>query len=161
MVVVGMMIMTSMALGAAPSSPQFEALREKPAETLAALSPLDGAGDRAAWEQQRGALRAAWEDVIGPMPPAHQRVPLNVKTLGTETFDDHTRVLLSYDVDAKTRVEAYLLLPKGAADAPPRPAMVCLHPTSKATIRTVVGLDGRETVHYAMQTYPRRTSCSA
>lgn len=29
--------------------------------------------------------------------------------------------------------------------------MVCLHPTTPATIRTAVGLEGRESVHYALQ----------
>ena len=66
---------------------------------------------------------------------------------------------MRYHADARTRVEAYLLLPSRVEGK--RPAMVCLHPTSKATNRTVVGLEGRETVHYALHLVRRGYVCIA
>ena len=112
------------------------------------LPALPGTGSRDEWERRRAEIRAAWEQIIGPMP--RQRVPLGTEVISTEELADHVRLRLRYSIDAKTRVEAYLLLPKGDNAEISRPAMVCLHPTTPATIRTAVGLEGREGVHYAL-----------
>ena len=125
------------------------------------LLPLSGTDSRSAWEKRRVELRREWEAIMGEIPAPAQRVPLKTEVIATEALDDHTRVTLRYSVDANTRVEAYLLLPKDVERNGPRPAMVCLHPTSKATNRTVVGLEGREQVHYALHLVRRGYVCIA
>ena len=141
------------------AGPKFEELRERPAGELAALTPLGGTESRDAWDARRAALRRAWAEIIGPWPD--QRLPLETRVLETEELADHTRLRVSYRIDARTRTEAYLLLPKGADAKTPRPGMVCFHPTSKATMRTVVGLEGREQVHYALHLVRRGYVCVA
>jgi len=96
---------------------------------------------------------------MGALPA--ERVPLKIEVVSTEDLTDHTRLLLRYNIDARTRTEAYLLLPKGGDKRSPSPAMVCLHPTSKETFRTVVGLEGRETNFYALQHVRRGYVCIA
>ena len=144
-----------LAMGAGP---RFEELREKPEQSFPAVAPLRGTASREAWEGRRAELRKDWEQIIGGMP---RRGELRTEVISTENLDDHQRLLLRYSIDEKTRTEAYLLLPKDASAKSPRPGMVCLHPTSKATIRTVVGLEGRETVHYALQLVRRGYVCIA
>jgi dienelactone hydrolase len=151
-----MTIMLASTMGAGPTFPE---LRAKPAGDLGPVAPLGGTENRQAWETQRAELRRAWEQMIGPLPG--QRVALNTEVVSREELDDHTRLLLRYSIDAKTRTEAYLLLPKADEKVAPRPAMVCLHPTSKATYRTVIGLEGRETNHYALQLVRRGYVCIA
>src|SRR5687767_3299433 len=131
-----MVIMSVGCLAAGPAPPaRFEELRERPAMQGVGdpppLTPLSGVDSRAAWEARRVGLRREWEAIVGALPPPQQRVPLASEVVSTEKLADHTRVLLRYSVDAQTRVEAYLLLPKEAAATRPRPGMVCLHPTSK------------------------------
>lgn len=155
------MLLLMMCAVSGGAGPAFEELRVKPAGELPAVTPLAGTESRVAWEERRDELRREWEAIMGAIPAPAQRVPLATEVVSTEELADHTRVLLRYNVDRKTRVEAYLLVPKGAAAARSRPAMVCLHPTSKATIRTVVGLDGREQVHYALQLVRRGYVCIA
>ena len=88
-----------------------------------------------------------------------EHVPLNTEVVSTQQLDDHTRSSMRYHADAADALEAYLLLPSRVEGK--RPAMVCLHPTSKATNRTVVGLEGRETVHYALHLVRRGYVCIA
>ena len=125
------------------------------------MPALPGTSGRDAWEKQRAELRKQWEQIIGPMPAAAERVPLAVEVVSTESLDDHTRVVLRYNIDARTRTEACLLLPKADEKAVRRAAMVCLHPTSKETYRTVIGVEGRETNHYALQLVRRGYVCIA
>ena len=146
-----------MMVAMAGAGPKFEELRERPAGDFPALPALGGTESRAAWAGRRVELRRAWDEIIGPLPA--QRAALKTEIVSTEELPDHSRVLLRYNVDEKTRTEAYLLLPKGFARK--RPGMVCLHPTSKATLRTVVGLEGREQVHYALQLVRRGYVCIA
>ena len=169
LLVVPLLMMAMGATGTASPAPQrFQDLRAKPAGATAAagefskLTPLAGTESQQAWEKRRVELRREWEGIIGPLPPVAERVPLNVEIVSREELDVYTRLLIRYDIDTKTRTEAYLLLPKRAVDEKsPRPAMVCLHPTSPATIRTAVGLEGREQVHYALQLVRRGYVCIA
>jgi dienelactone hydrolase len=154
-----MMVLGMVALGGA--GPAFPEMRARPATAgeFAPVTPLGGTETCQTWEKRRAELRREWEQIIGPLPA--ERTPLNVEEVSREELADHTRVLVRYAVDPKTRTEAFLLLPKGADAKSPRPAMVCLHPTSPATIRTVVGLEGREQVHYALQLVRRGYVCIA
>src|SRR5438874_460959 len=91
------------------AAPVFQDLRQAPQQSLAALAPLTGTSDRAAWEKRRAELRQQWEQILGPMP---QRVPLLPQVLSSEELPDHTRLLIRYWNDESSTNDAYLLLPK-------------------------------------------------
>jgi dienelactone hydrolase len=154
------MVMILTAMMAAGAGAAFPELRATPAGEIAAVAALKGTEDRQAGETRRPELRRAGDQILGPLP--EQRAPLDTEVVSREELDDHTRLLLRYCIDAKMRTEAYLLLPKPRDEHDAlRPAMVCLHPTSKATYRTVVGLEGRETNQYALQLVRRGYVCIA
>jgi dienelactone hydrolase len=137
---------------------EFVALREPPAQRPPPLPAILGEGDDVtAWEAKRAELRAAWETIIGPMPP--RDAPLDVEVLSTEELNDHTRLLLRYRNEPHEMNDAYLLIPKGFDG--PRPGMVCLHSTSKTSLRDPVGLANRENVHVALHLVRRGYVCIA
>ena len=137
------------------AGPVFEELRQPPGETVAPLPALR-APDRAAWESERQRILSAWKKILGPAP---ERVPLEVQVLSREELGDHSRLLLRYRNDARSSCEAYLLIPKGFEGK--RPGVVCLHPTSKTTIKDPVGLANREAVHHALHLVRRGYVCIA
>jgi hypothetical protein len=139
-------------------SGRFTELRHPPPQPMPTLPPLLGAPatDLPAWERRRAEIRAAWEQIIGPMP---KRVPLETKVLSSEELADHTRLLVRYRTDAKRTNDAYILLPKGAGGK--LPGVVTLHPTSKTTLRDPVGLANRESVHHALHLVRRGYVCIA
>jgi dienelactone hydrolase len=86
------------------------------------------------WERQRQALRETWLDYLGHGP---QPVPLEGQTHQEEDLGDVTRALVSYQVEERCRVEAYLIRPRGEG---PFPGVVVFHPTSVNTILGPAGL---------------------
>src|SRR5687767_12687555 len=79
----------------------YAELRARPAGEFPRVTPLAGTESRAAWEKRRVELRREWEQVMGAMPAAAERVPLATEVVSTENLSDHTRVLLRYSIDAK------------------------------------------------------------
>jgi hypothetical protein len=152
----GLFVLCVAALGAAmPGAERFDELRKPPEQTSDPLPKLD-APDLATWEGERKKILAAWKKILGPMPA---RVPLEAQVLSREGLEDHSRLLLRYRNDAKSSCEAYLLIPKGFEGK--RPGVVCLHPTSKTTIKDPVGLANREAVHHALHLVRRGYVCIA
>src|SRR5687767_6240347 len=88
------------------ATPAFPELRQPPSSKVSTQKPMLPAGAELSWDQRRAELRGQWEQVLGPFPP---RVPLETEIASTEALDDHTRILLRYRIDPRTRVEAYLL----------------------------------------------------
>lgn len=103
------------------------------------------------WEPRRQHIRAAMERVMGPLPNPARRVALDVKVLDEVTLDGGiVRRHLSYQSDATDRVAAYLLMPPSASNAK-RPAMLCLHQTSRDGKAEPVGVAGNPDLHYALE----------
>jgi len=131
--------------------PELRSPPEPPSPKAPVLSPLTNTGgtpfrDQADWVGARKALLVEWKEILGPFPPS---VPLAVTVLSTEELPDHTRLRLRYAIDARTDTEAYLLLPKGFRGR--RPGMVVLHQTTPNHMDEPVGLQGRESMHLALQ----------
>ncbi|MFZ2642510.1 MAG: acetylxylan esterase [Verrucomicrobiia bacterium] len=88
------------------------------------------------WQRRREHILANMELVMGPLPAANQRVPLDVQVVQTEELPTLTRKKITYAATKDYRVPAYLLIPKSKTQNPKFPAMLCLHGTSGSRGRT-------------------------
>ncbi|MBM4067823.1 MAG: alpha/beta fold hydrolase [Planctomycetes bacterium] len=105
--------------------------------------------DRDDWRKRREHILAAMQLVMGPLPSAKSKVPLDVSVTEKIETDKYTRLLLTYAVDDKDRVPAYLFLPRG--EKKQRPAVLCLHPTERKLGKKVAaGLGPKADRGYAL-----------
>ncbi len=89
---------------------------------------------------------------MGPLPNPAKRVALDVRVLEeTQLAGGITRRKISYQSDATDRVTAYLFLPPAADPPAKRPAILCLHQTTRAGKAEPAGLAGSTNLHYALQ----------
>ncbi len=97
------------------------------------------AGD---WQRRRAEIVAGMQQVMGPLPGAAKRVPLEVRVELETDCGDYVRREISYQAEPGSRVPAFLLLPKAALRPGARvPGVLALMPTNKAEgNRPVVGL---------------------
>jgi hypothetical protein len=104
---------------------------------------------RADWEVRRAHVLAHVQDVMGPLPGAERRVPLDVQV--TETVDEpaFVRKKITFASEPGDRVPAWLLIPKRLEGL--APAMLCLHQTVKIGKDEPVGLGGKENLRYAKE----------
>ncbi len=89
--------------------------------------PLAPALPRRAADVPTYRLRArnALEQVMGPLPAAGRRVPLQVRVLRAETLATYTREDITFVPEAGDRATACLLIPRGLEGR--APAVLCLH----------------------------------
>jgi fermentation-respiration switch protein FrsA (DUF1100 family) len=87
------------------------------------------------------------QKVMGELPKADSRVPLDVQELTTEELPALTRKKITYAVTKNYRVPAYLLIPKNLKGK--APAMLCLHGSGGGIGRTA-GL-GKDYPRYALE----------
>jgi dienelactone hydrolase len=99
------------------------------------------------------------ELVMGPLPAADRKVPLDVRVTAEDKVDGHVRKKLTYATEAGDRVPAYLLIPTGFAGK--RPAALCLHQTVAIGKGQPVGLDKDVNKHYALELVKRGYVCLA
>src|SRR5262249_13621556 len=106
--------------------------------------PIKNAAD---WARRRAHILANMQEVMGPLPDASRKVPLDVKYDEEVKTDRFVRRKLSFATEKDDRVPAYLLLPnerKGKL-----PAVLCLHQTIKIGKGEPAGLGGSPNLHYA------------
>jgi hypothetical protein len=115
-----------------------------------AIRPVRTVAD---WEKRRAEILAGAQQVMGPLPGADRRCPLDLKVEEEKDCGGYVRRLISYAAEPGSRVPAYLLVPKAAlAGGRPAPAVLCLHPTDNAIgHKVVVGLGGKTNCHYAAE----------
>src|SRR4051812_3474069 len=115
------------------------------------LRPIP-ADSEAAWNTRRAEILKAAQDVMGPLPGAEKRCPLEVKIESETDEGTYLRRLITYASEPGDRTPAWLLIPKPALVGTPAPAVLCLHPTN-ATIGHdgVVGLGGLPNRAYAKE----------
>jgi dienelactone hydrolase len=127
---------------------------------------LDDRGDKtpirtpAEWHRRRDHILANMQAVMGEVPPESRRVPLAVEILAETNIADVPglrRRKISYQTEPTTRVQAYLFLPGGEPGgarateaAGRRPAVLCLHQTTKIGKEEPAGLGGKPNLHYAL-----------
>ncbi len=88
------------------------------------------------WARRREHILASLERVMGPLPAADRRVPLDVQMVQTEELPTLTRTKITYAATKEYRVPAYLLIPKSGNKNRKFPAMLCLHGTGGGRGRT-------------------------
>lgn len=91
------------------------------------------------WQAIRGRIEKAWNDVLGPAPPAP---PLAVEIVREEPLDGCRRRLVRYACEEGIRTEAYVLLPPAEMFSGPRrlPGLVAFHSTTDSTNECLAGL---------------------
>lgn len=127
----------------------------------------DEAGDRrpvrtiAQWERRRAAVLRNFQRVAGPLPDASRKVPLHVQVISEERSEKFVRRKITFASEQGDRVPAYLLLPLQAASAGGdtngksrdrrRPAVLCLHQTTRIGKGSPAGLGDSKNLHYAAE----------
>jgi dienelactone hydrolase len=108
--------------------------------------PVSTAAD---WEKRRADVLANMQLVMGPLPDAAGKVPLDVKVVEETKTPHYIRKKLTFAVDKDERVPAYLLVPLEPAGR--LPAVLCLHQTNgKLGKDSPAGLAGSPDLHYAL-----------
>jgi pimeloyl-ACP methyl ester carboxylesterase len=102
------------------------------------------------WAVRRGHVLTAMQQVMGPLPSADKKVPLDPRVVEETPGDGYVRKKLTIAVEAGDRLPLYLLIPKRPAGK--LPAVLCLHPTNRPLGKgVVVGLGGKADRDYAVQ----------
>jgi acetyl esterase/lipase len=103
------------------------------------------------WQVRRAHILAHVQEVMGPMPGAERRVPLDVQILETIDEPAYVRQKITYASEPADRVPAWLLIPKAEAGHARHPAMLCLHQTVAIGKDEPVGLGGKPNLRYAKE----------
>jgi hypothetical protein len=115
------------------------------------LRPIP-AQSEAAWSSRRAEILKAAQEVMGPLPGAEKRCPLDVKIESESDEGTYVRRLIIYASEPGDRTPAWLLIPKAATPGAPVPAVLCLHPTSADIGHdVVVGIGNKANRAYAKE----------
>lgn len=103
--------------------------------------------------EQRNAVIASMQVVMGSMPNDDRRVDLDVQIEKETDVGTYTRRLITYQSEPGSRTPAYLCIPNIVFERKVRAAAVlCLHPTDNTVgHKVVVGLGGRPGRQYAAE----------
>jgi hypothetical protein len=108
----------------------------------------------AEWLKRRAEILEGAQAVMGRLPGAEKRCPLDVKIEEEVDCGSYVRRFLTYASEPGSRVPAYLLIPKAALEdgAKKFPAVLCLHGTDNVVGHgVVVGLGGKPNRQYASE----------
>ena len=104
--------------------------------------------DAAGWAKRRAHILQNMQAVMGPLPGNDRKVAFDVNSLEESDEGTFVRHKLSLRVEKDDRLPVYVLVPKAKGK---KPAVVCLHPTSKEFGKGVaVGVGGKSDRHYAV-----------
>src|SRR3954466_16351789 len=83
------------------------------------------------WAKRRAEVVRGMESVMGKLPGAEKRCPLDPKTENEVDCGTFVRRLITYASEPGSRVPAYLLIPKDVLAGKKKvPAILCLHGTN-------------------------------
>ncbi len=100
------------------------------------------------WDKRRKAILTHMQEVMGPLPDASQKVPLDLQVNEVVQTPHYVRKKITYAAEKDDRVPAYLLIPldrKGKL-----PAVLCLHQTIAIGKGEPAGLGNHPNLHYAV-----------
>src|SRR5262249_17850376 len=106
--------------------------------------PIATAAD---WAKRREHILANMQLVMGPLPDAASKVPLDVQITEEVKTEKYVRKKLTFAAEKGDRVPAYLLIPLDARGK--LPAVLCLHQTTNIGKKEPAGLGGNPNLHYA------------
>lgn len=96
---------------------------------------------KAQWARRRAEILEGMQRVMGPLPGAEKRCPLDPQIIEEVDCGEYVRRSISYAAEPGGRVPAYLLVPKRALNGTEKfPAVLALHQTHPAGQKVVVGL---------------------
>ena len=101
----------------------------------------------AAAQDRERSLRAM-QEAMGPFP-SQARVPLDVQVIEEVRLPKYVRRKITFASEPGDRVPAYLLIPHEPRGR--KPAMLCLHQTTKPGKAEPAGLAGKPDLHYAAE----------
>ena len=99
------------------------------------------------WEKRRAHILANMQLVMGPLPDASKKVPLDVAVLSEEKLPLFTRQQITFRAEENDRVPAYLLIPHELKEK--APAVLCLHETAPLGKVEAAGLGGLPNMQHA------------
>ena len=102
------------------------------------------------WAMRRQHILDNLQLVMGRLPGATTRVPLDVTTIEERRIGELSWRKISFQSDPYDRVPAWLFVPAGSEDKK-LPAVLCLHQTVQAGKDEPVGLTGSMNMHYARE----------
>ena len=148
---------------AAAAAVDWPALVQKPYEQLKPsgpkLKPLLVADDGQAiatptdWDPPRERLKKEWLLRLGSPPPKPAKLDIRVEA--SAELPDHVRRLVSFQSEGNDRIQAYLLVPRGAKQQAPLPAVVVFHETTPDTFRQPIGLGSDQNLAIALHLVQR------
>ena len=101
------------------------------------------------WSKRRIQILDAMQQVMGPLPDASKKVPLDLQIIEETQIEGVRRIKVSFATEKNDRVPAYLLIP---ADLKGRvPGILCLHQTIKTGKEEPAGLGGNPNLNYALE----------
>jgi len=105
------------------------------------------------WLKRRAEIVDGMQQIMGPLPGAEKRCPLDVRIDEEADAGSYVRRLISYAAEPGGRVPAYLLIPRVALNSTAKaPAVLCPHPTDNVIgHKVVVGLGGKANRAYAAE----------
>jgi dienelactone hydrolase len=106
------------------------------------------------WLRRRNEILTGMQAVTGPLPDREKRSSPDMKVEEEVDCGSYVRRFITYAAEPKSRVPAYLLVPKAALakGAKPAPAVLALHPTNNEIGHgVVVGLGGKANRQYAAE----------
>lgn len=119
------------------------------AEPDGAVRPVRSIDD---WQRRRHGILLALQEVMGPLPGAEKRCPLDLRILEESDEGDYFRRDISYQSEPGARVPAYLLIPKSAPGATKKfPGILALHQTHRLGRKVVVGLGESPNDEYGVE----------
>lgn len=136
------------ALGRAERLERSELLVYRNAEGK--LAPVKTVKD---WERRRMTVLTAMQEVMGPLPGRSKRCALEMEVVEEVDCGTYVRKLITYSPEPRSRIPAYLLIPKKAfQESEQLPGALCLHPTDdRIGHKVVVGLGGNPGRDYARE----------
>jgi dienelactone hydrolase len=118
--------------------------REKLLEYRDSQGRVATAASIADWQQRRAEIVAGMQRVMGPLPTAVKRVPLDVKLVSETDCGTYVRREITFTAEPGATVPAFVLVPKTVLEGKTkRPGVLAAMPTNNIEgNRPVVGLQG-------------------
>lgn len=134
----------------------------RPLEFLDARGQVRPVTTAREWQRRRAMILDQVQSVMGPMPGHDKRCALDPRIEEEVDAGDYIRRLISYSAEPRSRVPAYLLVPKSVLDGRRRArAVLTLHQTHRSGHRVVVGLGESPDDEYGVELVRRGYVCLA